>query len=391
MSAELFRALAFSTMTVSLCIAIVAITRWPARKLAGPSVAYALWLLVPGSVLVPFLPSINHDIQLEAVRPLFQLAQPNYFEPEATTAGNLELTLLAMWSLGFACAMSIVILQHRRLIRLLGAIRPTSNGTYQSSTASDPMVLGILRPRIVLPADFAERYAPEEQSLVLMHEQVHLKRRDTAVNALATLISCIYWFNPLVHWALRRYRLDQEISVDHAVVQAKQKRGTYGAMLLNVQLAAQHTLSPFVSSWSPRHPLKERLQMLKVPAPSKTRRNIGVIAVGALLASVTQLLWGAQTPVAAFQDSSLSIASDRMSMLTDGVVLLSGHVKLKVDPSTTVQFSSDSMGKEADGSTLLQGNVQFTFAQLVVKTNKANLHADSGTMEMDEAYVIRLK
>lgn len=262
---------------------------------------------------------------------------------------------------------------------------------HQSNAAVDPMVLGILRPRIVLPADFAERYSPEEQSLILMHEQVHLKRRDTTVNALATLISCVYWFNPLVHWAIRRYRLDQEISVDHAVVQARQKRGTYGAMLLNVQLAAQHRVSPLVSSWSPRHPLKERLQMLKIPAPSQIRRKIGVIAVGALLVSMTQLLWNAQTPAAAFSDSQLSIASDRTSVLTDGVVLLSGHVKLKaMDPAATLQFRSDSVREGADGRTLLEGNVQLTLAKIVIKTNKASLQASDGTIEMDEAYVIRL-
>lgn len=392
MSAEIFRALVSSAMSVSLAIVIVAIARWPVRKLAGSTVAYSLWLLVPGSLLVLLLPSLDHELQLEAVRPLFQLARPELLLPAAPTAGYLDTTLLAIWILGFACSMGLVIHQHRRLMGSLGTIRSTANGAHQSSTASDPMVLGILRPRIVLPADFSERYSPEEQSLILMHEQVHLNRRDTAVNALATLISCAYWFNPLVFWAIRRYRLDQEISVDCCVVQARQKRSTYGEMLLNVQLAAQHRPSAFISSWSPRHPLKERLQMLKVPAPGKTRRRIGVTVVGALLVAMTQQLWSAQAPAALFSDSSLDIASDRTSVVTDGVVFLSGHIKLKaVDPSAPLQFSSDSVREGADGWTFLEGNVQLTLGQLVIKTSKASVQAGTGSIEMDEAYLIRLK
>ena len=71
-----------------------------------------------------------------------------------------------------------------------------------------PAVVGVLKPRIVTPDDFAGLYTPREQLVVLAHEQTHITRNDARVNALVALARCAAWFNPLVHVLAHYLRID---------------------------------------------------------------------------------------------------------------------------------------------------------------------------------------
>lgn len=59
------------------------------------------------------------------------------------------------------------------------------------------MLLGLLRPVILLP----ERASGgAEETLMLRHELLHLRRHDLAYKLLLLLVNGIHWFNPLVWW-----------------------------------------------------------------------------------------------------------------------------------------------------------------------------------------------
>ena len=69
-----------------------------------------------------------------------------------------------------------------------------------------------------VPADFAARYSADEQDLIIAHERQHAARHDPAANALLALLQCAFWFNPLMHLAASRFRFDQELACDAAVM-----------------------------------------------------------------------------------------------------------------------------------------------------------------------------
>ena len=71
---------------------------------------------------------------------------------------------------------------------------------------------GLLRPRIIVPSTFDSRYTARERELVLYHERVHLRRGDLHANAVALLLRSMFWFNPLLAPAARRFRQDQELA-----------------------------------------------------------------------------------------------------------------------------------------------------------------------------------
>lgn len=82
--------------------------------------------------------------------------------------------------------------------------------------AASPMILGFLRPVLVLPdLDFCD----EELYFILKHELVHLKRGDVYWKLLFMAANGVHWFNPLV-WIMRKEAvIDMELSCDEKVTQ----------------------------------------------------------------------------------------------------------------------------------------------------------------------------
>ena len=65
----------------------------------------------------------------------------------------------------------------------------------QSKAVTVPMVWGLFRPVILLPADAGE-WEPERQRAVLLHELAHIQRQDWLIQTIAQITCAVYWFNP---------------------------------------------------------------------------------------------------------------------------------------------------------------------------------------------------
>ena len=114
-------------------------------------------------------------------------------------------------------------------------------GFAYSDRISTPMLLGLLRPVVVLPQR-GPALKPGELKVVLRHELIHYKRSDILYKWLVVLTTAVHWFNPLVHGMGRQIALDCELSCDEAVLSSlpPEKRKGYGDVLL--ALSAQRGL-----------------------------------------------------------------------------------------------------------------------------------------------------
>ena len=83
----------------------------------------------------------------------------------------------------------------------LGIARPV--GLMRSGRVGVPVVVGWLRPTILLPEGLVDAAAPAAVDAVILHELAHVRRGDYAWNLLLRLVRAIYWPHPLT-WPLGR-------------------------------------------------------------------------------------------------------------------------------------------------------------------------------------------
>ncbi len=141
--------------------------------------------------------------------------------------------------------------------------------------------------------------------MVLAHEQAHRQRRDILTSAIATIWLCLSWFNPLMYWATSRFRFDQDLACDAVVLSASGTRRRLDAeALLKTQLSADSDWLVPIGCHLSKHPLKERIAMLKHPLPTATRRLIGAVLTCTLIVFGNYAVWTSLPELAFAQPGS---------------------------------------------------------------------------------------
>jgi beta-lactamase regulating signal transducer with metallopeptidase domain len=99
-----------------------------------------------------------------------------------------------------------------------------------SAGTDTPMVAGVLRPCIVLPAPWIA--SPVVTQHVLLHELAHVSRRDNLRQLVTEVAHAIYAWHPLVWWLSHQSRIQREYAADEAVLGAGVNATAYARTLL---------------------------------------------------------------------------------------------------------------------------------------------------------------
>ena len=139
--------------------------------------------------------------------------------------------LAAVWAVGVAVLVVRGIVGYIKLKRHVALACKTSDGCYGGACVTAPFTLGILRPRVYLPDDLQGT----ARQAVLLHEQTHIRRRDTLTKPLFYAVACLHWFNPLAWLAFCTFERDMEAACDEAAVRGRPlpERNAYCESLLH--------------------------------------------------------------------------------------------------------------------------------------------------------------
>jgi beta-lactamase regulating signal transducer with metallopeptidase domain len=278
MAADVLIALARANLAASLAIVLVFLARASVRRWFGAQLAYAAWILVPIAAAGSLTPL---DV---SARPLASARQISLAAKAWLTAGP-DAFLAGLWLIGVAASLGWVAWSQFRYSQAARA------------GLAGPAVFGVVAPRLVVPFDYAVRFTPEQRRLIRAHERAHMDRLDPRYNALAVLMQCLGWFNPLLHLAARAMRLDQELACDATVVaRLPGQRRRYAEALLSSQRTSVH--APLGCHWGGgAHPLEARIVTLMRPQPAQERRDAGMIGLAILAAVIGVAAWAAQPPM----------------------------------------------------------------------------------------------
>ena len=282
----------------SLSILAALLLRRTVGMLFGARAAWQLWLVVPSAMLAAALPSLRvHHALVVALVPALKIGALSA-PVHAPDAFSWTGVLLAAWLAGAVAAALAFAHAQRSFVASLGPLTPRGPIWYAQNAAEGPALLGLIKPKIVVPADFATRYDALEQALIIEHERRHGERGDPLANAAIALLRCLFWFNPLVHVAAARCRFDQELACDADIMQRLPGRSkAYAGAMLKTQDGSAPALT--TCHWQSSHPLKERIMNLNQPAPAAARRLAGrILIAGLLCASATSAVIARADPAA---------------------------------------------------------------------------------------------
>lgn len=135
---------------------------------------------------------------------------------------------------------------------------------FESNQAQSPIVIGNLKPFILLPVGLVTNLTINELEAILAHELAHIKRYDFLVNILQSVIEIMFFFNPAIWWISSQIREEREHCCDDFSVSIT------GNRMLLVNALAQ------VESFRVNHSLAMAFGKKKMTLLSRVKRILGV-------------------------------------------------------------------------------------------------------------------
>ena len=277
-------------------------------RVTSPRIRYATWLgLFVLAAVMPFIQPwpvrvtilSGADIDLDVTLSQARLSGTVFDAAARWIITHPVIALLALGCLVRLCLMTAGLVRLRRQLpgsasscTTIAAVQ-SELGTHAAVHFVDglrqPATCGWQRPVILLPAHLRLQ-DPSVVRAVLVHELLHVKRRDWPLLVVEEVVRALYWFNPAMWWVVDRVQLSREEVVDAAAVTLAGGRRSYVRALLSF---ADAPLVPAAPAFAERRHLFTRISRLYEESAMSTRRAaftallLVVCATAAAAAAVT--------------------------------------------------------------------------------------------------------
>ncbi len=202
----------------------------------------------------------------------------------------LSLRLLGGWMLARRLTTAAV----RPVTRQVQALADSVSGrlglcrlvrVVESASVTVPLVVGWLKPVVLLPAAALTGLTPGQVEALLAHELAHVRRQDYLVNLLQSAVETLLFYHPAVWWLSRRVRREREHCCDDLVVTICD-RVVYVDALTNLAAMTRHARLALAATDGP---LLMRVRRL-LARDAAERASAGWISVAVALVLVAGLV-----------------------------------------------------------------------------------------------------
>jgi beta-lactamase regulating signal transducer with metallopeptidase domain len=173
----------------------------------------------------------------------------------------------------------------------------------ESLQLSAPVVVGWIRPVVLLPVTALTGLDETQLRAVIAHELAHIQRLDAFVNLFQIAVESLLFYHPVVWWLGKRIREERENCCDDAAVVVCGSPVTYAHALARM---AESRVAPQLVMAANRGPLAARVaRLLGIDRSSGAQRganlSVGVLCLSAALLAGSALIGAAhivhaQTP-----------------------------------------------------------------------------------------------
>lgn len=280
---------------------------------------------------------------------------------------SIRTTLFVLWGLGVAVLVAWKLIRYytfrnsiikksvpsdeRWIFAIPDEIR--SKIKLRDAAIPSPFVFGIFHPTVVMPAHAENK---EDICFALMHELLHIERKDLLTKTIAESVAVLHWFNPFA-WIIRnKVTLACENACDEAVAEKLNEDGRKGYAMaildfMDYSAAPEPDYPPTLMSFSgDADHVKTRLK--NIMRYRKMSRAVLAVSVGVILIVLSAGILAGFT-------LSLSVRSVRAEIRDDP----SSTVTPVSDPSETTVEVSETVTPEPTPITASYSNALGVFSK----------------------------
>jgi beta-lactamase regulating signal transducer with metallopeptidase domain len=287
-------------------------------------------------------------------------AHPSSTRHPAPAWPSLAGWLVLLWGAGTLLLVTFTALGHLVAMRLLSGAAatplpeplrcrlglPPRIPVQVTAATAQPVVAGVLRPRIVLPPTFLD-WPLAQQRAVIAHELAHIERGDVRTALACRLARALWWMHPLVWLLDRRVALAREQACDDRALGAESDANApnYAAALVAVarQVRASHRSPPPTLAMTSTSQLAARVQSLLRPDVDRSR--VGPMLRWAAASLVLLVGLGCAAVDAAKQDPAQPVAEAKdVAPEPAERVAQERPIELAIDASGEVKYAGKGIG-----------------------------------------------
>lgn len=217
----------------------------------------------------------------------------------------------------------------------------------QSAIVSAPVVVGWLRPVILLPLAVVNGLTVSQIEAIIAHELAHVRRFDAYFVVLQAAFETLFFFHPVTWWISNRIRIEREFCCDDLAVSLMSNRMDYSRALLAISELKQQ--SNLLVLGADGGSLMTRVQRLFGQSDASRSSLWASVAFVTLTMLIGSLAWMQSTNSADASPASAAAADEPETSTDHPVFIVRGKV-LMPDGSLATDAEIVSSQEENNGA-----------------------------------------
>ncbi|PHN02801.1 M56 family metallopeptidase [Flavilitoribacter nigricans] len=154
-----------------------------------------------------------------------------------------------------------------------------------------PLILGHLKPVVLVPLGTLNGLAPEQVEAIIIHELAHIRRHDFLMNLLIAALEMVLFYHPVYWWLSNQIQQEREQCCDDIAVAVCGNARLYAQTLLLMEEKRQQK-SLAMALQGKKHHLLDRIKRICIAAPASYRTDYGKAGLSlALLLAIGVASW----------------------------------------------------------------------------------------------------
>ena len=154
----------------------------------------------------------------------------------------------------------------------------------ESGSVKVPMVVGHVKPAILLPVGMLAGISPKQLESILAHELAHIRRHDFLINQFQALLELLFFYHPAFWWISARVQDEREHCCDDQAVAVCGDAITYARTLSQLEaIRQQHQVSLAMAMSGRKNHLLNRIKRIVMPYETNSPRRGNLLLTMLLL------------------------------------------------------------------------------------------------------------